>query len=348
MSLYRRNSVWWVRFTTPTGGRIRRSTGTTNKEQAQEYHDRLKAEIWKIQNLGRKPRRTWEQAAVRWLKEKAHKASLDADRMHLRWLDGHLRGMDLSAINREGLDRVIEARLSEGVSNATVNRTMEVVRAILRKAANEWEWTDRAPAVRMLPEPKRRIRWLTQEEAERLIVELPEHLAEMVRFSLATGLRKANVTELEWSQVNLQRRIAWIHADQAKARKAIGIPLNAEAILVLRRQMGEHPRFVFTHRGKPVRNVNTKAWKAALRRVGIADFRWHDLRHTWASWHAQAGTPPNVLQELGGWESADMVRRYAHLAPDHLAEFAERLSRPRAIGGTNLAHDEGGKEVRER
>ena len=279
MSLYRRNSVWWVRFTTPTGGRIRRSTGTTNKEQAQEYHDRLKAEIWKIQNLGRKPRRTWEQAAVRWLKEKAHKASLDADRMHLRWLDGHLRGMDLSAINREVLDRVIEARLSEGVSNATVNRTMEVVRAILRKAANEWEWTDRAPAVRMLPEPKRRIRWLTHEEAERLIVELPEHLAEMVRFSLATGLRKANVTELEWSQVNLQRRIAWIHADQAKARKAIGIPLNAEAILVLRRQMGEHPRFVFTHRGKPVRNVNTKAWKAALRRVGIADFRWHDLRH---------------------------------------------------------------------
>ncbi len=348
MSLYRRNSVWWVRFTTPTGGRIRRSTGTTNKEQAQEYHDRLKAEIWKIQNLGRKPRRTWEQAAVRWLKEKAHKASLDADRMHLRWLDGHLRGMDLSAINREVLDRVIEARLSEGVSNATVNRTMEVVRAILRKAANEWEWTDRAPAVRMLPEPKRRIRWLTQEEAERLIVELPEHLAEMVRFSLATGLRKANVTELEWSQVNLQRRIAWIHADQAKARKAIGIPLNAEAVLVLRRQMGEHPRFVFTHRGKPVRNVNTKAWKAALRRVGIADFRWHDLRHTWASWHAQAGTPPNVLQELGGWESADMVRRYAHLAPDHLAEFAERLSRPRAIGGTNLAHDKGGKEVRER
>ena len=170
----------------------------------------------------------------------------------------------------------------------------------------------------------------------------------MVRFSLATGLRKANVTGLEWSQVNLERRIAWIHPDQAKARKAIGVPLNAEAIVVLRRQMGKHPRFVFTHRGKPVRSVNTKAWKAALRRAGIADFRWHDLRHTWASWHVQAGTPANVLQELGGWESADMVRRYAHLAPDHLAKFAERLSRPRAVGGTNLAHDEGGKEVRER
>ena len=95
----------------------------------------------------------------------------------------------------------------------------------------------------MLPKPKRRIRWLTHEEAERLIRELPEHLAEMARFSLATGLRKANVTGLEWSQVNLQRRIAWIHPDQAKARKAIGIPLNAEAILVLRTQVGKHPPF---------------------------------------------------------------------------------------------------------
>jgi integrase len=348
MSLYRRSTVWWVRFTTPGGERVRRSAGTTNKEEAQEYHDRLKAEIWKIQQLGRKPRRTWEQAAVRWLKEKAHKASLDADRMHLRWLDGHLRGMNLETMTREVLDRLIEAKRAEGAANATVNRTMEVVRAILRKATNEWEWIERAPAVRMLPEPKRRIRWLTQEEAERLIAELPENLAEMVRFSLSTGLRKANVTGLEWSQVNLERRIAWIHPDQAKARKAIGVPLNAEAIVVLRRQMGKHPRFVFTHRGKPVRSVNTKAWKAALRRASVADFRWHDLRHTWASWHVQAGTPVNVLQELGGWESADMVRRYAHLAPDHLAEFAERLSRPRAIGGTNLAHDKGGKEVRER
>ena len=169
MALYRRGKIWWISFTAPTGGRIRRSTGTTNKEEAQEYHDRLKAEIWKTQRLGRKPRRTWEQAAVRWLKEKAHKGSLDADRMHLRWLDRHLCGMALSAINRAVLDRLIEARRAEGVSNATVNRTMEVVRAILRKAANEWEWIDRAPAVRMLPEPKRRIRWLTQEEAERLI-----------------------------------------------------------------------------------------------------------------------------------------------------------------------------------
>jgi integrase len=255
--------------------------------------------------------------------------------------------MGLETINRDVLERVMEARLAEGVSNATVNRTMEVVRSILRMAANEWDWIERAPSVRMLPEPKRRIRFLSREEAQRLIEELPEHLAEMARFSLATGLRKANVTGLEWSQVDFERRVARVHPDQAKGRRAIGVPLNAEAILVLRRQHEKHPRFVFTHRGKPVKNVNTKAWKAALERAGITDFRWHDLRHTWASWHVQEDTPLHALQELGGWESVEMVRRYAHLAPGHLAKFAERLSRPRAIEGTKLAHDEGGKEVKE-
>lgn len=71
---------------------------------------------------------------------------------------------------------------------------------------------------------------------------------------------------------------------------------------------------------------NTKAWKKALRRAGISDFRWHDLRHNWASWHVQAGTPLHVLQELGGWETEAMVKRYAHLAPEHLAEHTQRIS----------------------
>ncbi len=100
MSLYRRNNLWWVRFTTPTGERVRRSTGSGNKRQAQEFHDRLKAEIWKVQKLGEKQKRSWEEAVVRWLKEKAHKASIEDDKVLLRWLDPHLRGKALAEINR--------------------------------------------------------------------------------------------------------------------------------------------------------------------------------------------------------------------------------------------------------
>ncbi len=268
---------------------------------------------------------------MRFLKEKAHKASLKDDKWNLRWIDPHLGGLRLDEITRDVIDRVKEARLAEGVANASVNRMLEVVRAILRLAEREWEWIERAPVIRLLPEPRRRIRWLTRDEADRLVACLPEHLAEMARFSLDTGLRQRNVADLQWSQVNLKRRMAWIHPDQAKARKAIGVPLNAGAMVVLRRLEGKHPTHVFTYREKPIGQVNTKAWRAALKRAGIEDFRWHDLRHTWASWHVQAGTPLAVLQELGGWESELMVRRYAHLSTEHLAPYAERICRPRAL-----------------
>ena len=123
----------------------------------------------------------------------------------------------------------------------------------------------------------------------------------------------------------MQRKVAWIHPDQAKSKKAIGIPLNADAVQVIREQLGKHQPHVFTFKGKPVKKAGGAAWKKALKRAGIENFRWHDLRHTWASWHVQAGTPLNSLQELGGWSNYEMVLRYAHLAPEHLAEYANNI-----------------------
>jgi len=114
-------------------------------------------------------------------------------------------------------------------------------------------------------------------------------------------LRRANVAGLLWSQLDLARRTAWVYADQSKGRKAIAVSLSAAAVIVIREQLGKHSTHVFSFKGKPVRQVNTKAWRQTLQRVGIDDFRWHDLRHTWASWHVHAGTPLPVLQELVGW-----------------------------------------------
>ena len=90
-----------------------------------------------------------------------------------------------------------------------------------------------------------------------------------------------------------------------------------------------------TYKGKPITNANTRAWREALIRAEIEDFRWHDLRHTWATWHRRAGTPTHELQRLGGWRTASMVERYAHLAPDHLAESAARLDG--LVAGYDLA-----------
>ncbi len=327
MSLYKRKDspYWWIKISV-SGRRVQKSTGTKDKLKAKEYHDKQIAQLWDETRLGIKPTHSWNEAVIRWLDETSHNASQEDKKIHLRWLDKYLNGKTLNDINRDMLERILKARKAGGVSNSTVNRTLEVVRAILRRAAYEWEWIDRAPKVRMLPKPERRIRWLTLEEAQRLINELPTHLAALVLFSLVTGLRQRNVTYLEWSQVDIVRRTAWIHPDQAKAKKAIPIPLTDTALTILKEQQGSNEKYVFTYKGKPVHQPNNWAWRKALKRAGIENFRWHDLRHTWASWHVQNGTPLHALQELGGWSCADMVRRYAHLSSEHLAAYAENMT----------------------
>jgi integrase len=337
MGIRKRGSVWWIDFTTPSGERVRRSAETSSKTEATELHDKLKAEAWRRDKLAAAPRRTWNDAVVRWCREQSHKATAEEDKAKLRWLDAHLGDKDLDTITRDMIEHVTQAKLADHCSNATVNRTLALVRSILRKAMREWQWLDRAPAVRMLKEPTRRVRYLTHEEADRLLLELPPHLRDMAAFSLASGLRAANVTGLRWSAVDIDRRLAWVHPDEAKARKAIPVPLNGEAVAILQKQIGKHREVVFTFKGKPIEQLSTAAWYKALKRAGIENFRWHDLRHTWASWHVQSGTPLHVLQELGGWASYAMVQRYAHLAADHLAPWADRLTSSRENCGTNPA-----------
>lgn len=256
--------------------------------------------------------------------------TLGMDQAHLRAFQPYLVGKHLDEISRDSVDEVVSAFMAAGSSNATINRRLEVLRAILRRCVREWEWLDRYPHIRMLREPKRRIRFLTRTEARTLLHQMPVHLAAMAEFTLVTGLRRSNVTGLRWSQVDLSRRMAWIHADEAKARQAIPVPLNRDAVRILEAWQGEHHTHVFSYNGRPITQTSTKAWYAALRRAGIDNFRWHDLRHTWASWHAQQGTPLHVLQELGGWESVEMVRRYAHFSAEHLAPYADRLQ---GLGG---------------
>ena len=325
MSLYKRknSSFWWLKVTI-SGRTIQRSTGTDDKIKAQEYHDTLKAQLWQQERLGVKPTHSWREAVVRWLNETSDKATHHEDKRKLAWMHQYLGDYVLNDINQDVIDKIRSVKLKE-VSKATTNRYLALIRSILIRARDEWEWIERAPKIRLFKESNSRERSLTFDQVKCLMGELPAHQRETVMFALATGLRQRNVLELEWSQVNLELRHAWIHAGQSKNRRPIAVPLNDTAIHVLQRQVGKHETRIFTYLGRPLKAANTKAWGNALKRAGITDFRWHDLRHTWATWQRQAGTPTHELQRLGGWKTGAMVERYAHLAPESLAIAAQRL-----------------------
>jgi integrase len=159
-----------------------------------------------------------------------------------------------------------------------VNRYLATIRSVLRLARDEWQWIDSFPKIRMLSGEVARDRWLTHEEAERLIATCPPHIAAITRFALATGCRASEITGLEWSRVDLQRGTAWLnHTKNGTPR---GVPLNEDAVAVLEAERGKHARYCFTFRGQPIRwGVCNTAWLEAVKRAGLEDFRFHDTRH---------------------------------------------------------------------
>ncbi|QKG44628.1 site-specific integrase [Providencia rettgeri] len=376
MSIKQRNGIWHCDFVSPNGKRIRRSLETSDKRQAQELHDQLKAEAWRVEKLGDYPSVTFDDACLRWLQEKEHKKSIDDDKTKIEYFLEFFSGKQLSSITENDIlnstsgminrkhkevwdiktaaakrnGTKIEKYQPKAASQATKARYLAFLRSLFKAAVEEWKWIGKSPTIKIRQKSEIRVRWLTKEEAATLIKCMPEIFKPVVIFALATGLRRSNILNLEWSQIDLQRKVAWIHPEDAKGGKAIGVALNNTACKVLKDQIGKHQRFVFVHTeawhrsdGTPTAKVrkmrvdDNTAWKTGLRRAGIENFRFHDLRHTWASWLVQSGVPLSALQEMGGWESIEMVRRYAHLAPNHLTEHAMKIDELMSHDDTNMA-----------
>lgn len=326
MSLYKRGNIYWCRWQI-SGKEIRETTGSEDKAKAQEYHDRRRAELWRTVKIGEKPIETWEEAALQWVEEHAQfKRSFKDDQQRLGWLTAKLAGRQITSITTDDMLK-IRSELIKTRSTSTVNRYLSVISSILVYAFKKGKLPS-VPSIPKMEEGAGRFLYLTQEQADDLIGELPTHLAAMTRFALATGLRRANVTGMEWRNIDINRRVAWVWAEDAKGKRNIPVPLNDDAIDLLNEQRGQHKKFVFVYDGKPILNTTTAAWKKAILRAGIdPSFTFHGLRHTWASWHVMSGTPLDVLQKLGAWKSIDMVMKYSHLAPDYIASFAENSAR---------------------
>ena len=280
--------------------------------------------------------KTWNDASQKWLAARTQRKWVKQERHYVDVLTAldvggkKLGDTQLTDITR-GVVSDMREELMKGRGVSTVNRYLTVFRAVLNVARDEWGWIDACPKIKRMEEPKR-VRYIEKEEAQRLLAELPPHLKDKVIFALSTGLRDANVRELEWEEVDLINRMVTIpptkHKSGAKTGLPLSIPLNDTAWEVLSKKYLEKTRnekWVFVYGGKPVHRSGTGSFREALKRAGIDNFRWHDLRHTWASWHIKKGTHTAAVRELGGWSDDRMVQRYAHLSTEHLRSVADNI-----------------------
>lgn len=320
MSLYKQKGtdVWSVNISVPGHPRVRRSTGTTDRIEAQRIHDEIKASLWSAPKLSGK---TWGDAVVHWCKLADRSGS---DLLSLRKFGRNYKDRALQDVTRES----IVAALSFCKTPATFNRYRNIITAILNAAKAEG-WLRDVPKLPVREVKSKPRKWITREQWDRLYVQLPPHQRMMATFAIETGLRQANVLGLTWDRVSIERRMVWVEGEDMKADHAIGVPLSDRAVEVLKAELGKNKTWVFTFRGKPITEIKT-AFQAACVRAGVGEivdgkyrgFTWHGFRHTWATWHVQSGTPLDVLEKLGAWNDERMVKNYAHHSPGYLAQFA--------------------------
>lgn len=218
--------------------------------------------------------------------------------------------------------KIVKGKPVRLLAPGTRNRYINAMRRILNLCV-EWQWFDRVPKLQRFEEPDVRVRWEPPEVIVKMIkaLRLP-WMRDAGIVAVATGMRESELFGLRTSQLDLAQCNAWITQAGAKSKRARSVPLNRGALSVLERRMQTVSDLVFTLGytrcdGEPklIGQIDKRDFACACKVAGMVDFNWHDLRHTWASWHVQRGTPLMVLKESCSWETIAMVQKYAHLAP---------------------------------
>jgi integrase len=281
---------------------------------------------------------TLADAAVRYEQAKARKRSLREDKRILRRLLAHFgRETKLDKLTANAISRYRDQRFAAGsksrkgkdgkarpLTAAAVNRELALIRHLLRLAHEEWGALAAVPKIRLEKEPQGRLRWLTPEEATRLLAKCRDSknaaLGDLVEFCLFTGLRQAEALGLTWDRVDRSRGVVLMEMTKSGRRREV--PLNSEADAALVRRGPRDSGLVF---GTTSWYVFRPYWQGAVAAAKITDFHFHDLRHTFASWAVQCGATLQEVKDLLGHNSLAMVMRYAHLSPEHLRKAVARL-----------------------
>lgn len=337
---------YWYDFTVG-GMRFRGSCETNDAATAKAIEAKLRADAALNKHFKRKPRLTLDQAFAKYWTEHAqftssattteiharhmlnffgkHKYLDELDDAELNRYTAHLKAAAKKHVTETG---AIETR--RAVANGTINRKLDVLRAVMLRAAKRWgvETSGADVSVHRVEMPEPRTGWISPEQANELIAAAAPHLKGPIRCALLTGLRLGNIVDLTWEQVDLKARIIRVQVKSSKpGRKLHEIPITDQLFALLVEQGPQEKGHVFVRRFKntvsqgrkikkprppePVKKFRN-SFRQACKRAGITNFRFHDLRHTAATWMRQEGIPIEDIKEVLGHSDIRMTMKYAH------------------------------------
>lgn len=330
---------WWYDFTVQ-GERLRGSCETDDKETAKavEARERTKA----ILGDRRKPRLTLDEACAKYWESRGQNcASAFTSIKHTcdNMIDAFGGNTYLDQIGDFELDKYVTI-CQKKIANGTINRRLDVLSAIYTTARKKWGVDAGELDIskhRLIP-PEARTRWITPEEADKLILAAATHLKPCIRFALLTTNRLSNIVGLKWEDVDLHNRIIKMRVKSIRpGRKVHEIPITNAMLILLIEQEPKKEGHVFVRRFKPDKKTKKEkmpvpikkfrtSFKNACIKAEIKDFRFHDLRHTAASWMRQNGVPIEDVKDVMGHSDIRMTLKYAHSDKQAKRSAMEKLA----------------------
>lgn len=343
MGIYQRGENWWIDFCYEKK-RYREPVGP-DKDLARDVLSQRMVEIREKRFFPNKEKdpdpvgfHEFAKEYLQWAKANKKPSTYQRDLYTMRIFDREFGRKKIQDITMRQIERY-QTKRRDLFTVATVNRELALLKHLLSKAV-KWRVLkeNSAKEIKFLKGAVSRVRYLMPDEFQAVLSNCDEFLKPIVTVAVHTGLRRGELLNLTWDRVNFEQRIITILDTKNAERK--DLPMDDTVTSTLQR-LDRRGEFVFpNNRGRPFNpSIIHYAFHSALDRAGIKDFRWHDLRHTFASNLVMAGVKIEKVQKLMGHKMIAMTQRYAHLAPGYLAESVKVLDAVMNPGNvTNLPH----------
>jgi integrase len=330
MGKYLRGKVWYIDYH-GNGRRVREKVGPSAK-LADIVLQKRKVQIAEGRLLDKKKdyKVKFEEFADEYLEvhcKSNNKTWSTSDQLNLAGLKKYFAGRYLHEISPEDIERYRTERIKK-VTKSTVNRILNCLSSMYNRAI-EWGKAEYNPMskVKLYKVPQKRIRYLEREEIDKLLSVIDQltltnnhnqysHLKPIVIVALHTGMRKSEILGLKWHDIDIKRNIIHLHDTKNGEKREVSMNETVQKTIIGVLKNPESQYVFCNSKNKPYGNVR-RSFNTACEKAEIVDFRFHDLRHTFASQSVMSGVDLNTVRELLGHKSLQMTLRYSHLSPDH-------------------------------